>query len=113
VPATTLDQLIERYGLPSFCKLDVEGSEAEALQGLSVALPGLSFEFVPAAVELALGCLDRLASLGRYEFNYTMGESTRWRSPAWLGVKGMAARLAGLPVDSRSGDIYARLQGPP
>jgi len=112
VPATTLDELIMRHGRPSFCKLDVEGSEAEALRGLSVTLPALSFEFVPAAVELALGCLDRLASLGGYEFNYTIGESTRWRWPAWLGVEAMATRLAGLPVDSRSGDVYARLQGP-
>ena len=31
VPVTTLDALIDRHGLPSFIKLDVEGFEVEAL----------------------------------------------------------------------------------
>ncbi len=35
VPVTTLDQLITRYGRPTFCKIDVEGFELEVLQGLS------------------------------------------------------------------------------
>ena len=34
VEATTLDALIAAYGEPAFVKLDVEGAEAAALQGL-------------------------------------------------------------------------------
>ena len=113
VPVTTLDRLIAQHGLPRFCKLDVEGSELEALQGLSVPLPALSFEVVPAAADLALGCLDRLTSLGDYEFNRTVGESTRWLSPDWLGAAAMAAQLQALAPESRSGDVYARLRPAP
>jgi FkbM family methyltransferase len=113
VPVTTLDRLIEQHGLPRFCKLDVEGSELEALQGLSVPLPALSFEVVPAAADLALGCLDRLTSLGDYEFNRTVGESTRWLSPVWLSAGAMAAELLALTPESRSGDVYARLRQKP
>ena len=113
VPVTTLDRLIAQHGLPRFCKLDVEGSELEALQGLSVPLPALSFEVVPAAADLALGCLDRLTSLGDYEFNRTVGESTRWDPPDWLGAAAMAAQLQALAPESRSGDVYARLRPAP
>ena len=46
VEATTLDALIAAYGEPAFVKLDVEGAEAAALQGLSVPVKGLSFEYL-------------------------------------------------------------------
>ncbi|MEM7022054.1 MAG: FkbM family methyltransferase, partial [Pseudomonadota bacterium] len=51
VPVTTLDALIDRYGMPRFCKIDVEGYEAEILRGLSQPIELLSFEYVPAAID--------------------------------------------------------------
>jgi FkbM family methyltransferase len=42
VPVMTLDQAIDRYGLPQFCKIDVEGYEMEVLRGLSHAIPFLT-----------------------------------------------------------------------
>ena len=42
VAASTLDRLIERFGLPAFVKIDVEGMEDEVLAGLSHAVPALS-----------------------------------------------------------------------
>ncbi len=48
IPALTmtLDQLINRYGAPDLCKIDVEGSELAVLQGLSRPLPLLSLEYI-------------------------------------------------------------------
>ena len=51
VNVVTLDGLIERYGEPTFCKIDVEGSELQVLEGLTRALPALSFEFLPVSRE--------------------------------------------------------------
>ncbi|HEV7371562.1 FkbM family methyltransferase [Arenibaculum sp.] len=109
VPVTTLDALVARHGVPAFCKIDVEGFEAAVLDGLSAPIPCLSFEFVPATMGGALACLDRLARLGRWEFQVVFGESFRFALPGWTGAEELAARLAGLPADAGSGDVYARL----
>jgi FkbM family methyltransferase len=108
VPVTTLDALVAAHGRPDFVKLDIEGSEAEALAGLSMPLPTLSFECIAAAREVALACVDRLAALGRYEFNWSAGERQRLASPRWLEPDAIRALLRELTAGS--GDVYARLQ---
>ena len=110
VPATTLDALISRHGVPRFCKIDVEGYEADVLRGLSQPIPALSFEYVPAAVDVARCAAGLLAELGRYRFNLTIGERRRLMWPEWRPVAVLDAWLAARPVDERSGDVYARLE---
>jgi FkbM family methyltransferase len=109
VPATTLDALIGRHGVPRFCKIDVEGYEAEVLRGLSQPIPALSFEYVPAAIDVARGAAGLLADLGRYRFNLTVGERRRFLWPEWRPLAALDAWLAAQQVDERSGDVYARL----
>ena len=101
VPVTTLDRLIERYGLPRFCKIDVEGYEAEVLAGLSRPLPALSVEFVAGRLDLAAACIRRLDALGRYEFNAGAGRAAALRlrrlgagrAPVQLARRGRRRRL--------------------
>jgi FkbM family methyltransferase len=109
VPVTTLDALIAQYGKPAFCKIDVEGAELEVLRGLSQPLPALSVEYIPAMIETALGCIERLGQLGDYEYNWRVSEFPRLRSSAWLRPQEMAAQLRLMPRDGNSGDVYARL----
>jgi FkbM family methyltransferase len=45
VPVTTLDQAIDRFGVPRFCKIDVEGFELEVLKGLSRPIPYVTIEY--------------------------------------------------------------------
>ncbi len=80
VGVTTLDELIDRYDVPDFVKIDVEGSEPEVLAGLSRPLRMLSFEALRDAPGLAHECIERLMDLGRYEFTscpVSTGDS-RW-----------------------------------
>jgi len=112
VPVTTLDDLIARYGEPVFCKIDVEGYELEVLLGLTRPLRAVSIEYVPAARHVAEGCIRRLEDLGRYQYNWTVGEQHRWQSPGWLAAGAVLSYLAGLSPSADSGDIYARLLPP-
>lgn len=44
IPAVTVDSLRRRYGDPDFIKIDVEGAEAEVLQGITEIRPRLLIE---------------------------------------------------------------------
>jgi FkbM family methyltransferase len=110
VPVTTLDALIAVHGRPDFMKLDVEGYEAEALAGLSTPVAALSFEYLAAAREVALDCVDRLGALGNYAYNWSAGERQRLAERAWLEPDAIRAVLRALPAGGGSGDVYARLR---
>jgi FkbM family methyltransferase len=65
VEVTTLDELVARYGEPTFCKIDVEGFELEVLEGLSRPLRALSFEYLPpGTTPRAVWIGRRLGALG-------------------------------------------------
>ncbi|MBS3745795.1 MAG: FkbM family methyltransferase [Wenzhouxiangellaceae bacterium] len=109
VPVTTLDELIEIHGRPGFCKIDVEGHEAEVLAGLSRPLPALSVEFVAGALDVAGACVDRLEGLGEYRFNAVAGEQRRFQWDDWRPAGPVRDWLAAGADGLASGDLYARL----
>lgn len=84
VPMTTLDHLITIFGLPRFCKIDVEGYEFEVLQGLSLPIPTLSFEFIGEDLDPTVNCMNQLTRLGPYKFNVSIGESMFLELDQWL-----------------------------
>ncbi len=113
VAMTTLDALIERFGAPSFVKIDVEGAETDVLAGLSHAVPALSFEYLPRALDLVAECARRLAELGHYQFAWSPGESFNLASGSWVTSAELLASLRTHAAQQRSGDVYARLRPRP
>ncbi len=74
VQMTTLEELVEKHGMPFFVKIDVEGYEISVIRGLKRPVPYLSFEVnLPEFRPEGLQCVEllgRLAAHGR--FNYAV-----------------------------------------
>lgn len=111
VIVTTLDRLVEAYGEPDFVKIDVEGFEDVVLRGASRPLKALSFEFLPAAVDGAVRCIEILEALGAYRYNYSVGERMRLSLDRWVDGATMRSLLSEREPGQPSGDVYAVFGG--
>lgn len=108
VRSTTLDELIRRYGTPSFIKIDVEGHEDRVIASLSAPIRALSFEFLPDAPDTALRCVSMLEQLAPYRYNVSPAESMRMLFERWVDAGQLRSYLSALSPEARSGDIYAQ-----
>ena len=111
VKVTTLDKLLQEYGKPAFCKIDVEGYEYKVLKGLSKAVGTISFEFTPTKefIDSARNIVKHLATIGEVKFNYSLGASTTLALENWVNPGAISKILPTLPQKtSFCGDIYAK-----
>lgn len=109
VSIVTLDALIKQHGVPAFCKIDTEGYDLEVLNGLTMPIPALSFEFMPPVAGIARGCIGRLSQLAGYAFNWSFGETMVLALDSWVSAADMLTLLDHPPTRYRSGDVYARI----
>ena len=110
IEVTTLDDLINRYGVPGFCKIDVEGYEYEVLQGLTKPIRLLSFEYtIPEFTDRAIMCINYLSDLGEIKCNYSSGESLKLGLDDWRKPDEFIPLFKELPVKNIiDGDIYVK-----
>lgn len=116
VPITTLDNLIAQYGVPQFCKIDVEGFEPQVIDGLSQPVGSLSFEFHGELISDVEHCVTRLDQLGMHRFNvllYPVGgrkpfhQLDRLFMPVPISKDQLLKLLDSLKHEKLAGDIYA------
>ena len=76
INTTTLDHLIQKYGVPGFIKIDVEGYENEVMKGLTQAIPFISIEcLLPEFEAELLEIIERLEQLQHnLSFNVAIDE---------------------------------------
>lgn len=113
VQLTTLDKLIEKYGVPRFIKIDVEGYELEVLKGLSSPIEIISFEYtVPEQVNKIIDCLSQIEkNSGKIECNYSIGESMNLTLNNWYALNDFKQLVTSKEfIDTGFGDIYVRTQ---
>ena len=112
VPMTTLDRLIDDYGVPSFIKIDVEGFEHQVIQGLSKPVREISLEFTPECMDSTFACIEYFKSLGEARFNYSIGESMQLALGSYVPSAEMVRILEGYQQDHKLfGDVYCRFTG--
>lgn len=111
VSIKTLDQLIADYGIPVFCKIDVEGFELDVLKGLSQPLPLISFEYNAKLKDLALECINTLSEFGSLSYNFSPYESMIFSFESWQNESDFTAFIRTLPNEIQTGDIYVKYQG--
>lgn len=110
VSITTLDALITEFGLPDFCKIDVEGFELEVISGLNKKIGCLNFEFTSEFFDNSRKCIEKLISIGFKEFNFTLGENPKLVLDSWIDRESLSATLEERIKNDQDlwGDIYAK-----
>ena len=106
---TTLDKLIQQYGLPVFIKIDVEGYELEVLKGLSSPKKMISFEYtIPERTDQLHQCLNQIEKInGNILCNYTKGESMKLILKKWMTLEEFRSYISDDKVlGDNFGDIY-------
>lgn len=108
VPVVTLDAAIECFGMPEYCKIDVEGWEPEVLNGLTRSINLISFEFHldDKGIRNAKHCLERLAKLGATALNVTPAESSAFVFDQWIPLAEFLRRFPANLVESLPGNPY-------
>jgi FkbM family methyltransferase len=86
VETTTIDSIIEQYGIPDFVKIDVEGHELEVIKGFTKTLSEtiFSFEWAEEQYHNMIQISEIVKKLGylKFAFTYsdecTFGENLTW-----------------------------------
>lgn len=116
IKTATLDQMIQKYGIPCFCKIDVEGFEFNVISGLSKPIPCISFECNSEMMESTENCINRLAELGYNKFNFAIGERGFFAFQGWLPKGEFISAIKNLAAQKDKwediwglwGDVYAQ-----
>lgn len=110
IQITTFDEIIKKYGKPSFAKIDVEGYELNVLKGLNSPIKVISLEYtVPERTKQLIQCIERLNSLSvnGIKCNYSIGESMEWATQKWLNYEETIQFIQSEQfVKTQFGDIY-------
>jgi FkbM family methyltransferase len=108
VKVDTLDNLINKYGVPRFCKIDVEGFEESVLKGLTKPIPFISFEFTNEFFTDAKKILDHLSSIGKIDVNCALYDHNRLFFDEYLSKEAFYDKIGNMDENLLNGDIYVR-----
>lgn len=103
----TLDTLIESFGCPKFCKIDVEGYEAEILQNLHYKIPIIEFEFTGGFITETISIINHFKG-ENVTFNFILNEQLHWKGRRWIAADQMIKTIESLPIERLHGNIFVK-----
>ncbi len=110
VTVTTLAHAIEKFGVPKFVKIDVEGYEYDVVSTLSCPIDCISVEFTSEYLENTLRCVEHFETLANDNvYQLSMGESMEFFLGKWVQGSDVPNLLHDLPPGAW-GDLYVKMQ---
>lgn len=107
VTVKKLDTLIEKFGLPDFCKIDTEGFEFEILSHLTYKIPMIEFEFTEAFILDTLKII-KLLNKENTLYNYNLNEKPKFELSNWITSNEMIQTINELPKKRLHGNIFVK-----
>lgn len=107
VTVNSINSIIEKYGIPKFCKIDTEGYELNILSSLSYKIPIIEFEFTEGFFENTLKILDVLDSENS-TFNYILNENLQFKLKKWVSSEELKSIFLTLPKNRLHGNIFVK-----
>lgn len=107
VEVKSLDALIEIYGKPNYCKIDVEGYEFEILSHLHHTIPMIEFEFTEKFLEDTIKIIDGLAD-DKTTFNYILNEHLKFQLKNWVTATEIKTILIQLSTKNLHGNLFVK-----
>lgn len=107
VTVKSLESLIETYGLPNYCKIDVEGYELDILSHLKSKIPMLEFEFTGGFISETIKIISLLDN-ENVRFNYILNEHLKLQLRDWCTGTEMKKIIQKLPIKRLHGNIFAK-----
>ncbi len=106
VTVKTLDVVVKKYGIPDFCKVDVEGFELAIFSSLSYELPLIEFEFTGGFLNDTIKII-KLLTKKHTKFNYNLNEKSDFELSKWVTSKELISIIKVLPKKKLHGNIFA------
>lgn len=108
--STTLDMLINKYGVPDFIKIDVEGSEPLVLKGLTRPVACLSFEtLLPDYIAEMRDCLSTVNKLDHLAI-YNIARDEKLLLPRYVSKTELEQWANNYRGDSYTFEIIVKMQ---
>lgn len=107
VEVKSLDALIEMYGRPDYCKIDVEGYELEILSNLNHTIPLIEFEFTEKFLSDTIVIIDGFAS-EKMVYNYILNEHLKFQLTDWVSAAEIKELLIRLNTKNLHGNLFCK-----